>query len=137
MKIVSACLAGLNCRYDGRNSANEKVIALVREGKAIPICPEQLAGFSTPREPIEIRQSRVFTKSGKDMTEQLQKGAEETLKIAKLVGAKEAILKSKSPSCGKGKICDGTFSGKLVAGNGVTAELLMKNGVRVLTEEQL
>ncbi len=137
MKIVSAGLAGINCKYDGKNSANEKVIVLVKEGKALPVCPEQLAGFSTPREDMEIRNGRVFTVGDKDETEAMQRGAEETLKIAKLVGAKEAILKSRSPSCGKGLVYDGTFSGKLVAGNGVTAELLMKNGVSVLTEEQL
>lgn len=137
MKIVSACLAGLNVRHDGKSKANEKVMQLVKEGEAIPVCPEQLAGFSTPRETMEIREGRVFTKSGKDVTEQMQKGAEEVLKIARLVNAREAIFKAKSPSCGKGKVYDGTFSGKLVEGNGVVTDLLEKNGLKVFTEEDL
>jgi len=137
MKIVSACLAGVNCRYNGKNSLNEKVAAMVREGKAVPVCPEQLGGLPTPRENSEIRGSKVFSASGKDETALMKKGSEETLKIAKLVGASEAILKSRSPSCGKGKVYDGSFSGKLVEGNGVTTKLLLKNGIRVLTEEEL
>jgi len=137
MKLVSACLAGLNVRYDGKSKANEKIIRLVREGKAIPVCPEQLAGFSTPREPMEIRNGRVFTKSGKDVTEQMQKGAEETLKIARLVNATEIIFKSKSPSCGKGLVYDGSFSGKLAKGNGIATELLEKNGFRVVAEQEI
>jgi uncharacterized protein YbbK (DUF523 family) len=137
MKLVSACLAGFNTYYDGSNKADRKVIDLVKAGKAIAICPEQLAGFSTPREKTEIKGGRVFTESGKDVTEQVRKGAQEVLRIAKLFGVKEAILKSKSPSCGKGKVYDGTFSGKLVKGNGITAELLMKNGIKVLSEEGL
>jgi len=137
MKIVSACLAGINCRYDGKNSANEKVIALVRKGKAIPVCPEQLGGMPTPRENMELGGGRVFSASGKDETAQMKAGAEETLKIAKLVGAKEAIFKARSPSCGKGRVYDGSFSGKLVEGNGIVTELLQKNGIRVLTEEEL
>ncbi len=137
MKIVSACLAGLNVRHDAKNKANEKVIALVKDGKAIAVCPEQLAGFSTPRETMELREGRVFTKSGKDVTEKMQKGAEETLKIAKRVGATEAIFKAKSPSCGKGLVYDGSFSGKLVEGNGLVTDFLEKNGLKVLTEEEL
>lgn len=137
MKLVSACLAGFNVRHDGSNKANKKVIELVKAGKAIVVCPEQLAGFSTPREKMEIRGGRVFTESGKDVTEQVRKGAQEVLRLAKLFGAKEAVLKSNSPSCGKGKIYDGTFSGKLTKGNGITAELLMKNGIKVLSEEGL
>ena len=137
MKIVSACLAGINCRFDGKNSANEKVMRLVKGGKAIPVCPEQLGGLSTPRENSEIRNGRVFTASGKDVTGAMQKGAEETLRIARIVGAKEAVLKGRSPSCGKGQIYDGSFSKKLVDGNGIAAELLMRNGLKVLTEEEL
>lgn len=137
VKIVSACLAGINCKYNGGNSANEKVIRLVREGMAIPVCPEQLAGFGVPREQAEIRTGRVFTKSGRDVTAEFQKGAEEMLRIAKMAGVKEAILKARSPSCGKGQIYGGSFSKKLVEGNGIAAELLMRNGIAVLTEEEL
>ena len=137
MKLVSACLAGLNVRHDGKSKANEKVIRLVKEGKAIPVCPEQLAGFSTPRETMEIREGRVFTKSGKDMTDKMQKGAEETLKIARLVNATEVIFKAKSPSCGKGQVYDGSFSGKLVEGNGIVTDFLEKNGLKVVTEKDV
>ena len=134
MKLVSACLAGFNVRHDGGNKANKKVIELVKRGKAIPVCPEQLAGFSTPREKMEISGGRVFTESGKDVTAQVLKGAQEVLRIAKLFGVREAVLKGNSPSCGKGKVYDGTFSGKLTEGNGITAELLMQNGIKVLAE---
>ena len=137
MKIVSACLAGINVRHDGGNKANKKVLELVKAGKAIPICPELLAGFTVPRELREILNGKVVTKSGQDVTAQMQKGAEEVLRIAKLFGVKEVVLKAKSPSCGKGKVYDGSFSGKLVEGNGVTAELLLKNGIKVVTEEEL
>jgi uncharacterized protein YbbK (DUF523 family) len=137
MKIVSACLAGLNVRYDGKNKANEKVIQMVKDGKAIPLCPEQLAGFPTSREPMEIREGRVVTRSGKDVTEKMQRAAQDFLEIAKHFNVKEVIFKSKSPSCGKGLIYDGTFSGKLVKGNGIFTELLQKNGIKVLTEEEL
>ncbi len=137
MKIVSACLAGMNVRHSGDSKANEKVIKLVREGKAIPLCPDQLAGFSTPREAREICKGKVLTASGVDVTKQMQAGAEEVLRIAKLVGAKEVIFKTKSPNCGFGKVFDGSFSGKLVKGKGITADLLEKNGIRVLTEEEI
>lgn len=137
MKIVSACLAGVNCRFDGKSRPNEKIMQLVKKGKAIPVCPEQLAGLTTPRENSEIRSGKVFSVSGKDETAQIKRGAEETLKIARLVGATEAIFKARSPSCGKGKIYDGSFSGKLVKGNGITTELLLKNGIKVLTEEEI
>ena len=110
---------------------------LVKVGNAIPVCPEQLGGLTTPREISEIKDGRVITKSGKDETEQVQRGAVETLKIAKSVNATEAILKARSPSCGKGQIYDGGFSGKLVEGNGLAGELLIKNGIKVMTEEEL
>lgn len=137
MKIVSACLAGLNVRFDGKNKADEKIIALVKAGKAIAVCPEQFAGFSTPREPMEIRNGRIFTKSGEDVTEQMKRGAREVLKIAKQFGVKEVIFKSKSPSCGKGRVYDGSFSGKLVEGNGIVTDLLLKNGLKVVTEKDI
>ncbi|MBN2067283.1 MAG: DUF523 domain-containing protein [Candidatus Diapherotrites archaeon] len=137
MKLVSACLAGFNVRHDAGNKANKKVMELVKRGEAIPICPEQIAGFSTPREAREIKEGRVLTKTGEDVTGQLQKGAEKVLQMAKELGVKEVIFKAKSPSCGKGKVYDGTFSGKLVEGNGIATELLLKNGVKVLTEGEL
>ncbi|PIS42476.1 MAG: DUF523 domain-containing protein [Candidatus Kerfeldbacteria bacterium CG08_land_8_20_14_0_20_40_16] len=125
-KICSACLLGTNCRYDGRNKTSHAVINLSKKEILIPVCPEQLGGLATPREPAEQTDQEVFTQSGKDVTADFVKGAKEVLKLAKLLGVKEAILKQKSPSCGSGMIYDGTFSGRIIKGNGVTAKLLKK-----------
>ncbi|MDO9577738.1 MAG: DUF523 domain-containing protein [Candidatus Cloacimonadales bacterium] len=135
MILVSACLAGIKCKYDGKDNAHEKIIELVRQGLTIPVCPEQLGGLPTPRPPSEITGQNVITIDGINVTENFQKGAEETLRIAKLVNCKKAILKQRSPSCGFGFIYDGTHSGKVIEGNGITAELLHKNGIKILTEE--
>lgn len=137
IKICSACLLGIKCRYDGRGKRNKKVINLFKKEILIPVCPEQLGGLTTPREPAEQKGKKVFTKSGKNISENFTKGAKEVLRIAKLYGVKEAILKQKSPSCGCGKIYDGTFSGKTIKGDGVTAALLKKSGVKVIAEEDL
>jgi uncharacterized protein YbbK (DUF523 family) len=136
MLIVSACLAGLHCRYDGAEKPCEAVIRLVAEGRAIPVCPEQLGGLPTPRQPSEINGGRVIRKDGLDVTAEFQQGAREALKLARLVGAKTAILKAKSPSCGCGKIYDGSFSGALIDGNGIFAQLCKENGIEVKTEEE-
>lgn len=107
-------------------------------GELIPICPEQLGGLPNPREPAEIQKSgRVLTKSGKDITKNLARGAKETLEIAKKLNIKEAILKTKSPSCGSGLIYDGTFSKKAIKGDGITTALLKKNKIKVITEKEL
>jgi len=145
MILVSACLAGINCRYDGKNSFNKAICRLVAEGVAIPACPEQLGGLPTPRAPAEIKagcgagvldgKCRVINKEGLDVTGDFIRGAEETLKIAITAGAKKAVLKSGSPSCGCGRIYDGTFSGRMTDGNGVAAEMLMRNGIEVISEE--
>ena len=127
----------MNCKGDGKSSPLQLVIELVRSEEAIPVCPEQLGGLPTPRAPAEKKGDRVFTKDGKDVTEEFDKGAAEALKIAQLANCKKAILKSKSPMCGSGKVYDGTFSGKLTVGNGIFAGLLKKNGIKVLTEEDL
>lgn len=137
MKLCSACLLGIKCRYDGKSKPNKKVIKLAKKEALIPVCPEQLGGLSTPREPAEQRKGKVITKSGKDVTENFKKGAREVLKLAKLLGIKEAILKQRSPSCGCGQIYDGTFSGKIVKGDGVTAALLKKNRIKVISDEDL
>ncbi len=137
MKICSACLLGIKCRYDGKEKRNRKVINLSRKEILIPVCPEQLGGLSTPREPAEQKGKKVFTKSGRDVSKNFEKGAEQVLKIAKLYGVKEVILKQRSPSCGCGQIYDGTFSGKIIKGDGVTTSLLKKNGIKVITEEDL
>lgn len=145
MIIVSACLCGINSKYDGGNNLNEKVLKLFRDGKAIPVCPEQLGGQTTPRAAHEISNGtgaevldgkcRIKGPEGEDATSEFLRGAYETLKIAKECDAKIAILKARSPSCGCGKIYDGTFTGNKIDGNGVTAELLIRNGIRVYTEE--
>ena len=137
MILVSACLAGVNCRFDGRNKENIKIKELVEKGEAIPVCPEILAGLPTPRAPQEIINGRVIDKNGEDLTECFEKGAKEVLRIANKNSCKKAILKSKSPSCGSGLICDGTFSGNLIKGDGVTAKLLKENGIEVLTENEI
>lgn len=137
MKIVSACLAGLKCRYNGSSKSNDKVVELVEQGEAIPLCPEQLGGLPTPRSPAEIKNGKVISKTGEDLTGNFTMGAGEALKIAKLVNCKEAILKSKSPSCGCGKIHDGAFQDKLIDGDGIFTRLLKKNNIKVLSEEEL
>lgn len=137
MKLCSACLLGVKCRYDGKDKKDQRIIDLAKQKTLIPICPEQLGGLTTPREPTEIKNGRVITSSGEDLTESFQRGAEETLNIVKLFDIKEAILKTKSPSCGYGQIYDGTFSGNLIEGKGITARLLEKNGVKITTEEEL
>jgi uncharacterized protein YbbK (DUF523 family) len=137
MRLCSACLLGVKCRYNGESALNKKVVALLKTEVLIPVCPEQLGGLPTPREPAEIVGGRVLTKSGKDVTENFERGAMETLKIAKLFNIKEAILKQGSPSCGCGRVYDGTFSGKTIKGDGVTAALLKRNGIKVVTEEDL
>ena len=139
MIIVSACLAGFNCRWDGANCSNLAVETLVRTGDAIPACPEQLGGLSTPRSPAEIEsgdgssvlkgESRVLNRDGEDVTGQFVKGAKEFLRIAQEYGVKEAILKQGSPSCGFGRI---VRKGKEVEGSGVTARILEENGIKVV-----
>ncbi|EQC52492.1 DUF523 domain-containing protein [Bacteriovorax sp. DB6_IX] len=131
MKIVSACLAGVNCRYDCKHQERNEIVEMVKSGQALPVCPEQLGGLSTPREPAEIQGDKVISKSGKDVTSEYLLGAEQALKLAKISGATEALLKSKSPMCGHGKIYDGTYSGKLIDGDGIFANLLKKNGIKV------
>jgi len=137
MKLCSACLLGVKCRYDGKCKPNEKVLALSKKEVLIPICPEQFGGLPTPREPSEQRGKEVITKSGKSVTDNFQNGAEEVLKLAKLYNVKEVILKQRSPSCGSGQIYDGTFSGTIIEGDGVTTALLKRNGIKVISEEDL
>ena len=137
MKICSACLLGVNCRYDGNAKPDEKVLKLAKEEILIPICPEQLGGLSTPRKPAEQQGEKVITKDGEDVTENFNRGGQQVLRIAKLLNIKTAILKQRSPSCGCGKIYDGTFSETIVVGDGVIAKLLKENGIEILTEDDL
>ncbi len=132
--IVSACLLGVSCRYDGNSKPNEKIIDLKEKYNLIPICPEIMGGLPTPRMPAEIKDGRVKTENGIDVTEEYKKGADEALKLARLFGCKKAILKENSPSCGCGKIYNGEFTRTLKDGNGITAELFIKNGIDVFGE---
>lgn len=132
--LVSACLLGTPCRYDGVGKADDRVLAIAKARPVIPVCPEQLGGLCTPRPSAERTGNRVLTKDGEDLTAAFSRGAEETLRLAALFGCRLAILKSNSPSCGCVQIYDGSFSGRLVPGDGVTAALLKQNGVAVLTE---
>jgi len=126
---------GIRCRYDGKNKINKKILALSEKETLIPVCPEQLGGLPIPRKASEQRGNKVITESGRDVTKNFKKGAKEVLRLAELLGVKEAILKQNSPSCGCGKIPDGSFSGRTIKGDGVTAALLKKNGINVLTED--
>ena len=137
MKIlISACLLGACCRYDGASKAHPLAALLAERHTLVPVCPEQLGGLPTPRPPAERRGGRVVTQSG-DVTEQYLRGAEETLKLCKLLGCEAAVLKERSPSCGYGEIYDGTHSGTLTAGEGATAALLAANGIPVYGESQI
>lgn len=135
--LVSACLIGCNCRYIGDNCINEAVRSLAEKHILIPVCPEQLGGLTTPRQPSERQGEKVVMVDGTDVTAQFAKGAKNALEIAKLMNVDFAVLKAHSPSCGKGMIYDGSFSGKKCEGNGVTADLFIKNGIQVFTEKEL
>ncbi len=135
--LVSACLLGVNCRYDGKGKFIEQLDALKEKHHLIPICPEIFGGLETPRQPAEKIKDKIITKTGKDVTNNYKKGANEVLKLAKFYDCQLAILKERSPSCGCGKIYDGTFSGTLTDGNGITAQLLIENGIAVIGESQI
>ena len=135
--LVSACLLGVCCRYDGDGKECPALRPLMPTHQLIPVCPEQLGGLSTPRPPAEIRGERVMSAVGEDVTAAFVRGAKETLRLARLYGAQTAILKERSPSCGVGQVYDGSFSGALKDGNGITAALLIENGIRVLGESEL
>ncbi len=133
--LVSACLVGVNCRYDGKNNLNPNIKKIYDRKEAILVCPEQLGGLSTPRVPCERLKNKVIDRNGIDRTKEFYKGAKEALLIARKNNIMTAIMKKNSPSCGKGYIYDGSFSGKLISGNGVCIEVLEENGIKVLTED--
>ncbi|OOM78217.1 DUF523 domain-containing protein [Clostridium sp. BL-8] len=146
MYIISACLCGVNCKYNGKNNLNERCMKLFREGKAVLVCPEQLGGLSTPRNPVELNNEanevingngKALSNKGEDVTKQFINGADETLRIAKELGATKAVLKEGSPSCGSNYIYDGTFTGNKIKGKGITTQLLENEGITVFSDEDL
>ena len=135
--LVSACLLGENCKYSGGNNYTPAVEALKEKFDVIPVCPEQMGGLPTPRIPAERVGEKVLTREGADVTAEYRKGAEGALAIAKANGVKFAVLQERSPSCGSECVYDGTFSGKLIPGQGVTAQLLEEQGVKVYSSGRI
>ncbi|HHY74693.1 MAG TPA: DUF523 domain-containing protein [Bacillus bacterium] len=146
MILVSSCLAGLKVRYNGAHCLDKTVSELVKANKAVTVCPEVLGGLTTPREPAEIvggdgndvlnGKAKVITKTGEDVTDCFLKGAYTVLQKAKEIKATIVVLKENSPSCGSSMIYNGEFSGKKIAGNGVAAALLKRNGIQVISEQE-
>ena len=135
--LISACLLGLPCRYDGASKPQPWVEALAARYELVPVCPEQLGGLPTPRNPSERRGDRVVMNTGADVTAQYRRGAEGALTLCRLLGCQGAVLKERSPSCGSGEIYDGTFTGTRIPGDGVTAELLKRHGIAVYGESKV
>lgn len=135
--LISACLLGINCRYDGRSVDYPEISALAEKYNLIPICPEIYGGLPTPRTPSERVGERVISKTGDDVTENYERGARAALKLAEDLGCHIAVLKEKSPSCGSNFIYDGSFTNRVVSGAGVTAEYLKSHGIKVISENEL
>lgn len=141
MYMVSACLVGVNCRYNAESTCNEHLVRLMKAGMLLPVCPEVLGGLPIPRPSCEILTEeegaeRVVDKTGEDRTDAFQMGAQRTLALCRAAGITRAILQQRSPSCGHGCIYDGSFTGRLIPGNGITARLLAENGIEIIPEEQ-
>jgi len=135
--LVSACLAGQACRYDAGAAPHPEIMRLAGLGRVLPVCPEVFGGLGVPREPVEWRAGRAVSRVGVDCTRALESGARKALAVALEKGCRLAVLKARSPACGSGRIYDGTFSGRLIPGDGLLAALLKAEGVTVLTEEDL
>lgn len=135
--LVSACLLGVCCRYDGECKPCDQVIKLRERFTLLPVCPEVDGGLPTPRTPSERVGDKVLMRDGKDVTHNYRLGAEMALDRAESFGVSAAVLKARSPSCGKDKIYDGSFSGSLTDGHGVAAELLINHGIKVYSEEEI
>lgn len=133
--LVSACLLGSCCRYDGKSNENPLIRSLVKEHTIVPVCPEQMGGLTTPRPPVEWSDGKAMNNQGEDCTEAFRRGAQEALRLAKLYECQLAVLKARSPSCGSKGIYDGTFNGQLTDGMGATARLLEENGIPVIDED--
>ena len=135
--LVSACLLGAPCRYDGKSKPLAGIERLRETYELVPVCPEQEGGLPTPRTPSERRGEAVVMQDGTDVTAQYRRGAETALALCRREGCAAALLKERSPSCGSGAIYDGSFTHTLISGDGVTAELLRQNGVRIYGESEL
>ena len=135
--LISACLLGENCKYSGGNNYEPLTEALGERFELVPVCPERLGGLTSPREPAERVGERVLSRTGEDWTVAFYLGAERTLEIARREGISQAVLKERSPSCGCGAVYDGTFTGTVVPGDGVAAELLKRHGVHIRGESQI
>ena len=141
MVLISSCLAGINVKYNGDNNMDHQMAARLNRGRAIALCPEVLGGLSVPRPSCEIMKdpsgkAKVMDQEGDDVTDAFVKGAEKTLAVCRAAGIKKAVLQERSPSCGVGSIYDGTFSGNLIEGNGLTAQILKDAGIQVYAPEQ-
>lgn len=135
--LVSACLLGVNCRYNGKGELAPGIRELMERCHPVPVCPEIMGGLPTPRTPAERSGGRVITRDGDDVTDAYERGAEEAVRLAKLYGCRYAVLKERSPSCGSGTIYDGTFTGTRIPGDGVTAARLAQEGVVVYGESSI
>lgn len=135
--LVSACLAGHACRYDGGTTPHPYVLRLLEQGRVVAVCPEELGGLPTPREPVELCAGRAMSRSGRDVTPEFLTGVRRSLDIALAAGCRVAILKSRSPCCGLGRVYDGSFSGVLVPGDGMLAARLKAQGFALCTDEDL
>ena len=135
--LVSACLLGACCRYDGQSKPNDAVLRLAQQHECVPFCPEIYGGLPTPRTPAERQAARVITRDGLDVTDAYARGAREALRMACTLCCDAAVLQDHSPSCGKGSIHNGCFDGGLCAGNGVTTDLLQANGIPVYAASEV
>ena len=135
--LVSQCLLGIDCRYDGGNNDCPALVRLMDRYELIPVCPEILGGMTTPRLPSERLDGRVVNSRGEDVTADFERGAEQAVRLARLYGAKYAVLKQSSPSCGTRTVYDGSFSGKKIPGMGLTAEMLEREGIRLFDEKSV
>lgn len=135
--LVSACLLGIYCRYDGRCETDERVMALSQDHVLIPVCPEQLGGLPTPRSAVELLDGRAVTRDGADLTEAFERGVQQVLRVARLTGARAAVLQPRSPSCGRGIIYDGTFSGTRIEGDGALTQSLRAQEFLLLVPDEL
>ena len=135
--LISACLVGDKVKYNGQNNYTPKIKELLEKYELVPFCPEVEGGLTTPRSPNERIKDKVMTEDGRDVTKPFEKGADLAYNICMYLGIKIAVLKSLSPSCGSNEIYDGTFTHKKIKGDGVTAELLKKKGIKVYTEDEI